>query len=229
VAYSHHIPIPTLDVHAVDRYLWLGSMLGLDQNPPDFRIPVPLQARTHVDALLNRHGLLGRGFVVLVPGTIWETKHWTVEGFAAVAKYLCGTKRAVVLAGSAKERSRCREVTKACPQACDLSGQTTVSQLAALIRRSALCVTNDSGSMHLTVALGKPVVSIFGPTDPVWIGPFGRPYAVVRAGVSCSPCYLRKLRSCPNGHACMKEVTAEMVMERVENSLSGAPSSGMQL
>jgi lipopolysaccharide heptosyltransferase I len=225
VAYSDRIPIPTLDVHAVDRYLWLEPMLGLDQDPPDFRIPISPPARTHIDTLLKRHGLLGEEFIVLVPGTIWETKHWTVEGFAAVANSLSRSGRAVVLAGSAKERARCREVTRVCPQAFDLSGQTTVSQLAALIERSALCVTNDSGSMHLTVALGKPVVSIFGPTDPVWIGPYGRPHAVVRAGVPCSPCYLRKLRSCPNGHGCMKEVTPEMVMERVEYILSSLESS----
>lgn len=220
LAYTHRIPIPTLDAHAVNRYLWLGPMLGLDENPPDFSIPVPPQAQIHVAGLLKRHGLLGKEFAVLVPGTVWETKHWTVEGFARVANYLSRTNRAVVLAGSAKERSRCQAVVAACPQACDLSGQTTLSQLAALIQRACLCVTNDSGSMHLTVALGKPVVSIFGPTDPLWIGPYGRPHAVVRADVPCSPCYLRKLRSCPNGHACMKDVTPDMVIERVEQMLA---------
>src|SRR5262249_47189382 len=83
----------------------------------------------------------------------------------------------------------------------------------------AVCVTNDSGSMHLAVALGRPVVSVFGPTDPVWIGPYGRPHAVVRADVPCAPCYLRRLRSCPYGHACMNEVTAEQVIERLEQIL----------
>jgi lipopolysaccharide heptosyltransferase I len=226
LAYSHRIPIPTLDVHAVDRYLWLGPMLGLDENPPDFSIPVPPQARVHVDMLLKRHGLLAKEFAVLVPGTIWETKHWTVDGFAQVASYLSRTNRAVVLAGSAKERPRCQQVAAACPQVCDLSGQTTLSQLAALIQRSVVCVTNDSGSMHLTVALGKPVVSVFGPTDPLWIGPYGRPHAVVRAQLPCSPCYLRKLRACPNGHACMREVNPGMVIQRLEMLLAGEPSNG---
>jgi lipopolysaccharide heptosyltransferase I len=226
MAYSHHIPISTLDIHAVDRYLWLGPMLGLDDGPPDFSLPVPPQARTYVDGLLKRHGLLGKEFAVLVPGTTWETKRWKVNGFAQVACYLSRTNRAVVLAGSGRERTQCREVTLTCPQACDLSGQTSLSELAALIQRSALCITNDSGSMHLTVALGKPVVSIFGPTDPLWIGPYGRPHAVVRAGIPCSPCYLRKLRSCPHGHACMEEVTPGMVIERVEKTFVGASGPG---
>jgi heptosyltransferase-1 len=225
LAYSHRIPIPTLDAHAVDRYLWLASMLGLDDQPPDFRIPVPPEARSAVDRLLKSQGLLGKTFAVLVPGTIWETKHWHVEGFAQVADFLSRHNYAVVLAGSAKERPRCQQVLAGCPQACDLSGQTTLSQLAALIQRAALCLTNDSGSMHLTVALDKPVVSVFGPTDPLWIGPYGRPYAVVRADVPCSPCYLRKLRNCQHGHACMLQVTPARVIERVEKILADISAS----
>jgi ADP-heptose:LPS heptosyltransferase len=106
------------------------------------------------------------------------------------------------------------------PGARDVSGRTTLSELAALIRRAELCVTNDSGSMHLTVALGRPVVSVFGPTDPVWIGPYRRPEAVVSAGRACAPCYFRQLHACPHEHACMREVTSEMVIARVEHVLA---------
>jgi lipopolysaccharide heptosyltransferase I len=221
IAYSHRIPIPTLDVHAVDRYLWLGRLLGLDGGPADFRLTVPPEAANHIEKLLHHHGLQGKPLAVLVPGTLWETKHWHLEGFSQVARHLTATGRVVVLAGSAKERPRCQAVAAACPAACDLSGQTTLSELAALIQRAAICVTNDSGSMHLTVALGKPVVSVFGPTDPLWIGPYGRPDAVLQARMPCSPCYLRKLRSCPNGHACMEEVRASQVIERVERTVAG--------
>ena len=222
LAYTHRIPIPTLDVHAVDRYLWLAPVLGLDDGPPDFRLPVSPEAEARVDALVARHGLAGRPLAVLVPGTLWETKHWHVEGFAEVARRLTRTGRAVALAGSPAERARCQAVAALCPGARDLSGQTTLSDLAALIRRAEVCVTNDSGSMHLTVALGRPVVGVFGPTDPVWIGPYGRPRSVVQSSPPCSPCYLRKLRACPHGHVCMTEVTGAMVMERVEEVLAEA-------
>jgi lipopolysaccharide heptosyltransferase II len=224
VAYTHRIPIPTLDVHAVDRYLWLGPLLGLHDGPPDFRIPVPAEAEAWIATLLRDHGLLGRPLAVLVPGTIWETKHWQVEGFAQVARHLCATGRAVVLAGTAKEQPRCQAVAATCPAACDFSGQTTLSELAALLNRAVVCVTNDSGSMHLAVALGRPVVSVFGPTDPLWIGPYGRREAVVQAEVPCAPCYLRALRRCPHEHQCMKEVTANQVIERVEQTLAGRMS-----
>src|SRR5207245_4425172 len=126
---------------------------------------------------------------------------------------------AVVLAGSASERDRCQAVAARAAGVVDLSGRTTLSELAALLAQAALCVTNDSGSMHLATALGRPVVSVFGPTDPIWIGPYGRPHAVVRADVPCAPCYLRKLADCPHGHQCMRDVSRTRVVERIDQCL----------
>jgi lipopolysaccharide heptosyltransferase I len=225
LAYTHRISLPTLDVHAVDRYLWLGRLLGLSDGPVDFRLPLPDAAVARVAALLRERGVGGRPYAVLVPGTMWETKHWPAESFAAVARHLCGTGRAVVLAGAAAEPPRCRAVAEHCPGSVNLCGQTSLTELAALIRGSAVCVTNDSGSMHLTVALDRPVVSVFGPTDPLWVGPYGRPDMVVRADLPCSPCYLRKLSRCPHDHACMRQVSAARVIERVEQVLTATAAA----
>src|ERR1700733_14504681 len=85
---------------------------------------------------------------------------------------------------------------------------------------STISVTNDPGPMHLAVALGRPVVAIFGPTDPVWAGPYRRDGAVLSAGVACSPCYLRRLSECPNSHACMTNVSAAAVIDRTEKLLA---------
>jgi lipopolysaccharide heptosyltransferase II len=210
------MPIPTLDVHAVDRYLWLSPLLGFDDLPPDFTIHLAPQAIQSIEELLRSRGLGQKPLAVLVPGTIWETKHWSVAGFAQVGRHLLESGYEVVIAGTNRDRPRSQAIIAACPGAHDLCGQTSVAGLVALIQRAAISVTNDSGSMHVAVAVGSPVVSVFGPTNPVWIGPYGQPHAVVRVDAPCSPCYLRKLRSCPNHHACMHEVTAAMVIERVE-------------
>ena len=186
IAYTHRIPIPTLDVHAVDRYLWLTPMLGLDDRPPDFAIHLPPQATRTIEELLRSHGLGGKPLAVLVPGTIWETKHWPVAGFAQVGRHLLESGHEVVIAGTTRDRPRSQAIIAACPGAHDLSGQTTVAGLVALIQRAAICVTNDSGSMHVAVAVDSPVVSVFGPTNPIWIGPYGRPHAVVRVDVPCA-------------------------------------------
>jgi heptosyltransferase-1 len=223
VAYTHRIPIPTLDVHAIDRYLWVAPLLGLDDNPPDLRIYLSPETIQNVERLLEQHGVpASKRLIVLVPGTIWETKHWTIEGFAGVARQFLHDGFAVALAGTKRDEQRCRQIAAAAPGVCDLSGKTTPAELAALIRRAEVAVTNDSGSMHVAASLGKPMVSVFGPTNPVHIGPYERPESVVRVDLPCSPCNYRRLSQCPFDHACMKQVTSEMVVERVRKILTTA-------
>ena len=221
LAYSHHIPVPTLDIHAVDRYLSVGPILGLDDEPADFSFPIPPAADARIVQLLRQHGIAGEKLLLMSPGTNWETKHWRSERFAEVARHLIRKDWSVALIGSGRDQEACRHVAAAAPGVADLCGQTTLSELAALVRRSVGCVTNDSGPMHLAVALDRPVVSIFGPTDPLWIGPYRRPDAVLKAELSCAPCYLRELRRCPHDQACMREVSAEAVIGRIEASIAG--------
>jgi heptosyltransferase-1 len=217
IAYTHRIPIPTLDVHAIDRYQWVAPLLGLDDDPPDLTIHLSSDSVRNVERLLKEHGVPAEmPLVVLVPGTIWETKHWTIEGFAGVARTFLNDGFAVALAGTKRDQQRCRQIAAAAPGVCDLSGKTTPPELAALIRRAEVAVTNDSGSMHVAASLGKPMVSVFGPTNPVHIGPYQRPESVVRVDLPCSPCNYRRLSQCPFDHACMKQVTSEMVVERVQ-------------
>jgi len=217
IAYSHHIPIPTLDVHAIDRYLWLTPILGLDDSPIDSRIYLSAEIEAAAQQLLERYAL--QQFGALVPGTIWETKHWHPERFAEVGQWLKKQGFEVVVLGSKRDRRRCEQITQLCRGAIDFSGQTTPAELAAIVKRAAVCVTNDSGAMHLAVALDRPLVSVFGPTNPVHIGPYDRPQAVVRVDLPCSPCNFRRLSQCPHGHACMTHVSATIVIERVESAL----------
>ncbi len=221
IAYTLRIPIPTLDVHAIDRYLWVAPLLGLDDDPPDLTIHLSSETTFKARRLLEEHRVAAsKPLVVLVPGTIWETKHWTIEGFAGVARAFLHDGFAVALAGTKRDQQRCRQIAAAAPGACDLSGKTTPAELAALIQRAEVAVTNDSGSMHLAASLGKPMVSIFGPTNPVHIGPYQRPESVVRVDLPCSPCNYRRLSQCPFDHACMKQVTSTMVVERVHKILA---------
>ena len=223
IAYTHRVSIPTLDVHAIDRYLWVGPLLGFDDDPPDLTIHLSSDTVRNVEQLLEEHGVTpDMPLIILVPGTIWETKHWTIEEFAGVARQFLHDGFAVALAGTMRDQERCRQIAAAAPGTCDLSGKTTPAELAALIRRAELAVTNDSGSMHVAASLGKPMVSVFGPTNPVHIGPYQRPESVVRVDLPCSPCNYRRLSLCPFDHACMKQVTPAMVVERVRKIVAMA-------
>ena len=230
LAYTHRIRLSTLDMHAVDRYLLVGRMLGFADGPADFGFPIPPEAVAEVNELFAVAGLepgsdeAGRP-VVLAPGTLWETKHWHAEGFAELARHFLARGRPVVLIGSGRDRAVAADVAANAPGVVDLSGRTTLPGLAALIARSAVCVTNDSGPMHMAVALRRPVVSVFGPTDPLWIGPYGRPRGVLRADLPCAPCYFRQLKRCSSGHACMRAISAEAVIARVEEVLAEAQSA----
>jgi heptosyltransferase-2 len=141
-----------------------------------------------------------------------------------VARHFLQKKFAVALIGSARDHEVCAEVAKLAPGAINLAGETTLTELAALIRRGTICVSNDSGPMHLAVALGRPVVAVFGPTDPVWAGPYRQDNAVLRVDLPCSPCYLRLLSRCTHNHDCMKNVAAATVIERAEKIIAALPS-----
>lgn len=219
LAYTHHIPLPTLDVHAVDHYLSVGAILGLEEGAADFSFPIPQSASDRIDSLLRRHRVGDARLVVISPSGNWETKHWHDEKFAEVARYFLRRGYGVILVGAARERPVCGNIARLAPAVIDLTGETMLSELAALIRRADICIGHDSGPMHLAVALDRPVVSLFGPSDPVWAGPYHRDGAVLRADLPCSPCYLRQLSRCRHGHACMHKVSAQAVIERVENIL----------
>jgi heptosyltransferase I len=227
LAYTHRLAIPTLDMHAVDRYLRFGSMLGLTEDGVDFSFAIPEDSVARADHLINEHlgGHGNSGLAAIAPGTVWETKHWSSEGFAQVARHLMRKNFAVALIGSNRERAICTQVANMAPGSVNLAGKTSLSELAAVVRRATICVTNDSGPMHLAVALDRPVVSIFGPTDSLWIGPYRRPGSVVSAAIPCSPCYLRQLSSCSHRHACMHRVSAGAVIDRIEATLAGQNDS----
>ena len=99
-----------------------------------------------------------------------------------------------------------------------MTGKTHLLQLAALIERCQLLVTNDTGTMHVATAVGTPVVALFGSTDPSTTGPWGDGHVVIRKDVPCSPCLKR---ICPTDHRCMELITVDEVEEAVDRKLEG--------
>ena len=215
--YTHRIPLPTMDVHVIDHYQSVGNLLGFAAGPTDFSFRIPQAAHDRVDALLRERGLRGERPVIIAARGNWETKRWPDEKSAAVARHFLDHGDPVVLVGAPRERHVGEAIARLAPGVIDLTGETALSELAALISRAALCIAHDSGPMHLAVALGIPVAALFGPSDPVWAGPYHRDNAAVRADLPCSPCYLRRLKSCTHGHACMNELPVDAVIDCAEN------------
>lgn len=222
-AYTHHIHLDSLDIHAIDRMLKVGDIIGFSAPRPDLTLHVPVSADQRISALLSSRGVEhGQDPVVIAPATLWETKRWRAEGFGAVARGCCERGLPVVIVGSRKEFAECQAIADLAPGSINLAGETSVTELAALLKRAAVCVTNDSGPMHIAAAHKRPIVALFGPTNPAWIGPYGAPQSVITSGQECSPCYLRDSKRCTFDHACMRAIKPETVLESIDRALAKA-------
>src|ERR1700689_3955920 len=97
------------------------------------------------------------------------------------------------------------------PGSLDLTGKTNLRQTVALLERAELVIANDTGPMHIAAALGRPLVSIYGPPRPHRPGPFGRLDSVVHLDIPCSPCFGRHCSHI----SCMRKLDAESIMDVV--------------
>lgn len=212
VFYTHRVDVGSAEQHAIERYLSIVELLGCPRGPVKYVFP-------HDDAdKVHSHTLVPPGikFAVLLPGTNWVTKRWPVEHFAALVKPLevrFGLK--TVVAGGPYEASIAGQIGATY----DVTTKTTLRQLVALLERASVVIANDSGPMHIATALGKPLVTMFGPTNPVRTGPFERMDSVVRVGLPCSPCYSK---TCSHV-SCLTWLYPEMVLARVARELQSAP------
>jgi heptosyltransferase-1 len=223
IFYSHRLAVPDPDIHAVDRYYLLANSLGFADLPVEFPLPIDPQARTQVHQMLAEGGIRpAQPFALLAPGTRWETKRWPAEHFAQTARVLRDRHGVpVVLAGAPDEVEAARQVAeRAGPGVLNLAGRTRVPQLVALVAEAGVVLMNDTGPMHLAAALHKPLIAIFGPTSPARTGPYRRPEAVCRLDLPCSPCYLKRLADCPYNHRCLRELSPEVVADRLAAALT---------
>jgi ADP-heptose:LPS heptosyltransferase len=163
------------------RLTHIGQVLGL--SPP----PLPVAWTAPSDEAFAAGVLPGRPWLVLGPTANWAEKVWPAERFVAVAQALteaggalAGARIAVLGGPGAGERDMAAPVLRALPGAVDLVGTLSLPQAAAVLRRAALYIGNDSGLMHLAAAAGAPVVGVFGQSDAREYGPSG-PRAVAVA------------------------------------------------
>ena len=141
-------------------------------------LPVDAAAEAWGDAILASSGT--RPVVLINPGAGWGAKRWPVERYAAVARGLIERGFRVLVNAGPGEESLADAIVKGTSGAATPLA-TSLAQLIALTRRIALCVAGDTGPLHLACALGRPVVGIYGPTDPSRNGPFGTRFRVLRS------------------------------------------------
>lgn len=212
-----------------------GGENGRDVAPADFLRPTPTDAgRAEADRALADGSVAARRPLVIVnpnAGTLALERRWPKESFVSLLNGLTGQSRGsvrwsigpddlrVALIGAADERDYTESIRLACarPDRVDnLAGALSIDGLLALMERSAVVVTNDSGPLHLASAVGRPLVALFGPETPVMYGPLGGAATVFYKPPACSPCinvHENKLASCHLGHPlCLERIFPDEVL-----------------
>ena len=219
LCYTHRVPVPTPEMHAVDRYLLVARALGCPASPPAYHLTPLAEDLQIVHTLLTEVGVsVNAKWVVMQVSARWPTKRWPLESFATVARALVREGIQVVLIGSTEEQEEARQVAQA-SGAKSLAGRTSLAVLPALLQASACLVTNDSGPMHVAVAMGTPVVALFGPTSEVRTGPYGPSHRVLSRPIPCRPCLSRTCRNV-TPMECLVGISPEEVVRGVYESLA---------
>ena len=203
-----------IDRHQVAYYLGLPHSLGWKEGERKLSLPISRGDEEEARQLLAFKGWReGRPVVAFAPGASYgPAKKWDSSRYAKVADGLIADHSAqVAIIGSQKDQREAEDMrSRMRGEAWDLTGGTTLGQLAALLARSSLLITNDSGAMHVAAATQTPILALFGPTDPAKTSPYGVRYRILRGLVPCSPCLLRE---CPTDHECMRGIEVDEVLD----------------
>lgn len=202
------------------RILRLIESIGYPPVGTEVRLATTAAEERAADRLLDGAGPgARRALVGLAPGASFgPSKCWPPERFAAVADRLASLGVHPVLLGSPSEAALCARVAdRMRSDPLDLSGQTPVGPLKAVIRRLALLVCNDAGARHIAAGFAVPTIVFFGPTS-LSRTPWNLEHAdVLQRELACRPCYRRE---CPIDHPCMREIEVDSVVALAEKRLA---------
>ena len=199
--------------YEVDSFYNLLNPLHLEVqanvNPP--YLTVPESADQIAVELLGE--LASKPFATLFPGASIPERRWGTHNFMGLAESLYKQGVPLVVIGGREDASDGERIA-ARGHGLNLAGKTSLIETAAIIDRSSLLISGDSGILHIGVGLGKPTVSLFGPGIAKKWAPRGDNHIVINKCLPCSPCtrfgYTPK---CPIDAKCMSDITVDEVMQ----------------
>jgi heptosyltransferase II len=225
------------DEHETERYLDLVAAIGAEKITQDEVKPFMHLTdgdRKFAQAFIESHHQTNylahtptKRIVGLQPGTspAMRWKQWPLERYRQLLERLIveQPEAQIILFGAPNEAEMIQELAAGLGANLSIAaGKTTIKQVAALIERCDFVVCNDSGLMHVAVAVDTPVVAIYGPTDFSRTAPLGKRHTVIRHPMPCSPCFKlegdEQVHLCPH-HDCLMTISADEVFHQVENRL----------
>lgn len=216
-----HLKWNTLRAKTPVPELYAAPLRHLGMTAPlagtDMYIDAESREAVRKDLVQTFAGQTERPLLAVAPGSRWPTKRWPVERFAQVAQELATRHDAgVVIVGDRHDEPMAADLCRRLSApVLNRVGQLSIMQTAALLQRTNLLLSNDSGLMHMATALQVPVVAVFGPTVPEFgFYPFQAQAQVLSHPMSCQPCSTKGSDRCPrHHHDCMQRVSSAQVFE----------------
>ncbi len=208
--------------HIKDRHLWRLRQAAPQIPAIDYKPMIWLADKDLADigSIFSKNSISDKDVLVAVAaGAGSHTKQWMKEGFLSVCERLIKELPVkVILIGDEQDKKIASWIEDKAGRAeiLNMCAGTDLKQLAAILKRCALLITNDSGPMHIAWAVQTPVVSIFGPTDYLRYGPQGPSDIIIRKELACSPC---QSALCGESGECMSGVSAQEVFEAARGIL----------
>jgi lipopolysaccharide heptosyltransferase I len=183
--YTHRIDDDAGQTHAVDRYCKVAETLGAANGPRRFELEAEPEAKSWSRAFLAD---LPRPWLAVGVGARWLTKRWPPEHFAEVLRRAQAEfGGAAIFVGAPEERDLALQTERLLAgRSVQLTGATTLTQLAGVLSECDMMLANDTGPLHLALALGKPVVAPFTCTQARRTGPYGPAHRAVESKVWCA-------------------------------------------
>ena len=208
-------------VPVAERYFEAARALDVhpDGQPPEFFLSPAARAR--VDRWLAEKGLGTAPLAALAPGAAHATKRWPLSHWIALAQRLRGAGYAPVAVGGPDDRGLARQLA-AGGMAESAAGEFTLQETGALLARSRVLVSGDTGVMHMATGVGTPVVALFGPTvEQFGFFPYRARSIVLQREMACRPCSSSGTSVCPLGHhRCLADVAPAEVAGAVERAVA---------
>lgn len=209
--------------HEIDYTLDILRYIGVNAKDRRMYVPVSRDSQVRAREAFERGGISENDIVVVInPGASCPSKRWPAKRFAEAADILVKRRgvKVVVIAGETDKRIG-EEMASSMKERClDLSGKTTVGDIAGILKRSKLFISNDSGPVHVACAVGTPVVAIFGRSDrglsPRRWGPSNKGDVVIHKDVGCLDCLAH---NCVLGFKCLQAITVDEVVKSAEELL----------
>ena len=213
--YTHCIEGAYGTMHMVDYHAKALEPLGIHEPGGDPELFLSDEDEHVAMRLIDDLGLSSSKWVMIHPAARYWFKAWPPERFAAVGDALIKKGYKIVLVGNQQERDVEKSVLRHSKDSfISLMGKTSLLELGALMKHCSVFIGNDGGPMHMAVAVGCPVVALFGPSNPAVWGPRGKQATVIYKGLDCRECFHP---GCFRGEeSCMKLISVDEVLHAAE-------------